>query len=249
MLQPVPEQDAFARRQAEGETGGPAAPAIEPAPGNEQGIDERPRRVKGDDPRGALGLTGQVMHLAGRARRDHDLVLDVQPFEILELPVTHPDQVGGDVGGHAALGQRGAQVGVGGDLLAAGLDLPQLALDPFPCLAAGEADDGRVGQAVFLGLVEDILGLEQVSGVFGSLAHAGKRPQRRNVVEGRLPRRFADDFVHLARRQECPLQPGRHLGSSRDQKRAEQGQGDRQSSVFLRHGLFLDISYLLRSKS
>ena len=172
----------------------------------------------------------------GGARGDDDLALDVEPLEVLGLALPDPDELGRDVGRGAARGQHGRQVGVGGDLLPAGLDLPELALDPVPGLAAGKAEDGRVGQPVFLEPVEDVLGLGERPGVLGGLAVARKAAHGHDVVEGRFAGGLADDLVHPGLGQERPLQPRRHLGGGRPGRRGGGGPGggveDRQIGFF-----------------
>ena len=222
-LQAIAEEDAFARRHHEGELGLGAAD-VEPAPGDEQGVEERPRRGKGNDPGRPHLEAADIVDLAGGARRDQDLVLDIEPLEVLRLAFLDPDELGGDVGRGAAGGQHGGQVGVGGDLLPSRLDLPQLALDPVPGLAAREAQDGRFGQSGFLEAVEDVLGLGERSGVFRGLAVAREAAHGHDMVHGRFARGLADDLVHQRLGQEGPLQPRRHLRGGREADE-EEGQG------------------------
>lgn len=185
-------------------------------------------------PAAALADAADIVHSARVTRRDKDLVLDVESLEILRFAVTDPDELGRDVGRRASRGQHGCEVGVGSDLLTAGFHLPELALDPVPGLAAGEAEDGRVGQPVVLEPVQDVLGLGERPSVFGGLAVARKAAHSHDVVESRLAGGLADDLVHMIWGQERPLQPGRHLGSGGEaEKKEDQGHKD---GSFLGHG-------------
>ena len=233
VLEPVAEEDAIARRQAEGEFRRPV-PSVKAAPGDEKRVEKRPRRRERDDPGRALADAADIVHRTRVTRRDQDLVLDVESLEILGLPLSHPNELGRDVGRRASRSQHGREVDVGSDLLASGLDFPKLAFDPVPGLAAGETEDGRVGQPVILEPVEDVLGLGERPGVFGGLAVAREAAHGHDVVEGRLAGGLADDLVHLILGQEGPLQPGGHLRCGRDaEKKEDRGHED---GSFLGHG-------------
>ena len=205
---------------------GPFAPPI-PLQGMIRESKSGRGRVEGDDALGAFLEAGDAVHLARGARGHGDLALEVGVLEILGLAVADPDEVGRDVGRVRARGEHGPEVGIGGELLQNRFHFPDLPGDAVPALAAGKPDDRRIGEAVFLEPVEDVLGLEERFGVFGRLPVAGHPAQGDDVAEGGLARGFPGDEVHLDLGEERPLEPGSQLaargGGDEDKNGSENG--------------------------
>jgi len=234
--QPALEDVALAGVQLEGElrllAGGlglfgprPAA-AGDARPGHLERVLERPRRADGDDPQRPLLDRGPV----GRPEAplaDGDPAVDLGLLDLLGRPPSDPDQLGRDVGRGAAGGQHRQHVVDGGDLPPSGLRFPQLALERAPGLPAGVGDDLDARQPVLLELAEDDPGLEEEPGVLVVEPLAVEGVDLGDRVPGRLAGGLADDLVHLALRQERPIEPRRVLGGENDGHHGPNSQGHR----------------------
>ncbi len=118
---------------------GPAGPAAlrDAGPGHLQRVEIGPGHADRNDPEGAL-LHGRAVGHHQRAFGDDDLALDLGLADLFRRAAADPDELARDVGGRAAGRQHGQHVVDRGQLLTAGLGLPEIALDGHPGRAAGE---------------------------------------------------------------------------------------------------------------
>jgi len=224
------ERLGLARWQEEAELGvGVRLPAAaDAAPGDLQRVEERPAVGDRQHPFGAEFERRYAVHATDRALGDGDLADHVGALDFFPRALPDPHQLGGDVGGAATVGQHGALVLVGNQLLASRTYLPQLALLAVPHLAAGKQRHLGARNAVAPQLADDVLGLQEGAGVLGRLPVTVVGTHLQHRVPGGLARGFTDDLVHDLGVEEGPLVPGRHLrlDSGDDDDEGEEDDGD-----------------------